>query len=160
MVGQSRMFVSTGILRWEKRSDVHTEDRRIRKEVSPRTKASSTKASLSEKLSKIERLHQPDASFVCIPNTTKSDTISIYLYIVYISVSPLCFNKISIVKGEFFLSLSCQHPGNLFQWNTLTVRRSSWLIESSPICGSFKLNVGIAGVDKPTNRKRIWYSWN
>ena len=38
--------------RWEKRYDVHTEDQRIRKKVSPRTKASLTKASLSEKLSK------------------------------------------------------------------------------------------------------------
>ena len=29
--------------------------------------------------------------------------------------TPLCFIKyFLIVNGEFFLSLSCQHPGNLF----------------------------------------------
>ena len=54
---------------------VHIEDRKIRKGVSP------AKTSLSEKLSNIERLHQPDTSFVCLSNTTKSDTISIYTYI-------------------------------------------------------------------------------
>ena len=50
-------------------SDVHAEDQRIRKEIS------SAKASLSEKLSNIGRPHQPDTSFVCLSNTTKSDTI-------------------------------------------------------------------------------------
>ena len=31
-------------------------------------------------------------------------------------VSPLYFNKLLlIVNGKFSLSLSCQHPGNLFQ---------------------------------------------
>ncbi len=51
----------------EKRSDVHTKDKRIRKEISPRTKASP-----AEKLNKIEKLHQPNTSIVCLSNTTKA----------------------------------------------------------------------------------------
>ena len=64
----------------EKISDVHNENRRLRKEISPRTKVSLSKASLSEKLSNIKRLHQPDTSFVCLSNLPKSDTIP-YIYI-------------------------------------------------------------------------------
>ena len=59
--------------------------------MSPKTKPTPAKASLSEKLSNIERLHQPDTLFVCQSNTTKSDTIPIY--VVYIIDTPLCFNK-------------------------------------------------------------------
>ena len=44
-----------------------------------RTRASSAKALLAEKLSKIERLHLPDTSFVCLSNITKRDIISIYI---------------------------------------------------------------------------------
>ena len=47
---------------------------------------------LSEKLNKMERLHQPDTSFVSLSNTTKNDNFSLYIYIVYIIVTPSCFN--------------------------------------------------------------------
>ena len=57
-------------VRWEKISDVHTKDRGIRK-ISPRTTASLPKASLSKKLRNIERLHQPDTSFVCLKHKKK-----------------------------------------------------------------------------------------
>ena len=65
-VSQSEMFVLIRILykkcfsvRWEKRSDVPTKDKGIRKKISPRNKASPAKASFFEKLNKIEKLHQP-----------------------------------------------------------------------------------------------------
>ena len=76
------MFVPKGILYKslqldEKRSYVHTEDKRI-KEISPKMKASPAKAH-SEKLGKIEILHQPDTLFTCLSNTTKSDNICVYI---------------------------------------------------------------------------------
>ena len=37
-----------------------------------------------------------------------------------------------MVNGEFFLSLSCQHPGNLFQPSEVLDR------SSCSVCGSFK----------------------
>ena len=55
-------------------------------------KASPEKAWRPEKLSNIERQHQPDTSFVCPSNTTKINTISLTIYIVYIIVTSLCFN--------------------------------------------------------------------
>ena len=55
--GESFKKIDAFCIRREKRSDVHTEDQRIRREISSRTKASQAKASLSENLSKIERLH-------------------------------------------------------------------------------------------------------
>ena len=90
------MFVSWRILnkihvfsfRGEKRSDVHTKDKRIRKEISSRNKAFPAKASLSEKLITIEKLHQPNTSVVCLSNTIKA-TISPNKYIVYTIVTPL-----------------------------------------------------------------------
>ena len=51
-------------------SDVHTKDKRIRKEIFPRTKTSSAKASLSEKLNKVEKLHHPNTFIVSLSNTT------------------------------------------------------------------------------------------
>ena len=42
----------------DKKIDVHTKDKRIRKKISPGTKVSPVKASLSENLSHKERLHQ------------------------------------------------------------------------------------------------------
>ena len=81
---------------------------RIRKEISARTKASPTKASLSEKLNEIERLHQPDTLFVCLSNSTKSGhlsfsfslslSLSLYIYIYIYSLwvantSATCSNE-------------------------------------------------------------------
>ena len=73
--GESSIKINVFRVGKEKRADVHMEDRGIKKEISPRTKASPARASLSKKLSNIERLHQPDTSFVCLLNTTKSNTI-------------------------------------------------------------------------------------
>ena len=42
-----------------------------------KNKASPVKALLSEKLDKIERVHQPDTSIVCLSNTIKTDNIYI-----------------------------------------------------------------------------------
>ena len=104
-------------VRWEKRSGVHTKDKRIRREISTGTKASPAKASLSEKLNMIEK---PHLNFLPL-KYNKSDnfsvslclslSLSIYLYIIYICiVTPLCFNKwLLIVNREFFLPFSCQH---------------------------------------------------
>ena len=131
--GESSIKINVFTVRWEKRSDVHNKDKRIRKEIIPRTKPSPGKVSHSEKLNKIEKL--PNTSIDCPSNTTKM-TISLYKYIVCI-VTPLCFNKqLLIVNGDFFLSLSCQHPGNLLKRPTPTVKKSSGEIMSSPICGS------------------------
>ena len=53
--------------------------------------------------------------------------------LIYINVTQLCFGKYLLsVNKEFFLSLRCQHPSNLFQPTTLAVRRSSRWIASSP----------------------------
>ena len=90
LVSQSEMFILGGILykdRWEKRSDIHTKDNRIRKEISPRIKASPAKATLSEKFNKI--LHKPNTSIVCFSNTTKA-TISLYIHILYILLLHHC----------------------------------------------------------------------
>ena len=67
---------------------IHIEDRKIRKEIFPSTKASPLKASSSEKLSNIERPHQPDTSFVCPSNATKKQ-FNFHIYIVYIIVTRL-----------------------------------------------------------------------
>ena len=115
----------------EKISDVHTQGRRIRKEVSSNTKASPAKSLLSEKL--WHRKTTPTRYFICLSHkynpTQKNDSIPIYIYIyiyiyiVYVIASSLSFNKyLFIVNGEFFFSLSCQHPGNLFQQITPTVK--------------------------------------
>ena len=74
---ESSIKIDVFRVRWEKRSYVHTKDQRIRKEMFPRTKASPAKASLSEKLNKIEKLHQLITSVVCLSNTTKA-RISFY----------------------------------------------------------------------------------
>ena len=70
-------------------------------------------------------------------------------YIGHITVSPISSNKwLLIVDREFFLSLSCQYTGNLFQRITPTFRRSSEWIVSSSICVSFKHDVGTEGIVK------------
>ena len=89
--GESSIKVDVLRVKREKRSDVHTKNKRIRKEIFPRTKASPAKDSLSKKLSKIERLHQPDISFVCVSTTTKKDHFYKYIYCVCITIAPLCF---------------------------------------------------------------------
>ena len=84
--GESSIKIDVFSVRWEKRSDVHTKGKRIRKEISPRTKVSQAKASISEKLNTIEKLHQPKISIVCLSNTTKatiSFSLYIYIYIFY-----------------------------------------------------------------------------
>ena len=81
--GKSSMKIDVFRVRWEKRSDVHTKDKRIKNEIPPRIKASPAKASLSEKLNKIEKLLQSNTSIVCHSNTTKA-TISLSIYIVFI----------------------------------------------------------------------------
>ena len=53
----------------------------LKKEISPRTKASPTKASLFDKLSKIENLHQSDISFVSL--IQQKATICIFIYFCY-----------------------------------------------------------------------------
>ena len=68
---ESSIKVDVFRVRWEKRSDVHTKDKKIRREISSRTKTSLAKVSFSEKLSKIERPHQPD------PNLTVSQSHSL-----------------------------------------------------------------------------------
>ena len=112
-----KSLIKVNILRvwWKKRSVVHTEDKRIRKEISLRTKFSPAKVSLSEKIELDRRLHKPDTSFVCFSNTTKINNfyLSIYLsiYVVYIIVTPLCFNKLLLILNEeFFLSFNGQYP--------------------------------------------------
>ena len=55
--GEFSIQVDVFRVRGEKRSDVHTEDKRIKKEISPRIKANPAKASLSKKLCMRERLH-------------------------------------------------------------------------------------------------------
>ena len=117
LVSQSEMFVPRGILnkkkikafkvKGEKRSDVHTKNKRKRKKIFPRPKAS------PKKLNKIEKLHQLNTSIVYLSNTTKA-IISINECVMYIIVTPLFFSKkLLIVNGEFFLFLSFQHPGNV-----------------------------------------------
>ena len=56
-LGESSSKVDVFRVKWEKRSGVHAKDQRIRKKISPRSKNSPAKASFSEKLSNIERLH-------------------------------------------------------------------------------------------------------
>ena len=87
----------------EKISDVHTEDRRIRKEISPSTEASLAKASLYEKFSNTERLHQPDLS---ASHKQQKVTLYMYIYIVYIIVTPLYFNKQLVIVNRVFLFIA------------------------------------------------------
>ena len=77
-------------VRSERRSDVHTEDKRIKKEISPRTKSSRAKASLSEKLSKIKILHISNTSIVSLLNT-KIDIFHIYIYNIIIIIIIIAF---------------------------------------------------------------------
>ena len=76
-------------VRWEKRSDVHSKDKRIRKKISPKTKASLAKASIFEILNRIEKLHQPKISIDCLSNTTKA-IISLFICMVYILTLNHC----------------------------------------------------------------------
>ena len=49
--------------------------------------------------------------------------MTLYIYIVYIKVTSLFFNKqLLVVNIEFFLSLSCLHIGHLFQQTTPIIR--------------------------------------
>ena len=69
-------------VRTEKKSNVHSEDKRIREEISPITKASPAK------LSNIDCTYHYQ-----IPQVQQNDTISIYMYIyIYIYVR-VAFNK-------------------------------------------------------------------
>ena len=86
---ESSIKINVFRVRGEKRSDVYTKDKRIRNEISPRTKVSPVKASFSKKVNKREKLHQTNISIVCLSNTTKK-TISIYIYILYILLSHHC----------------------------------------------------------------------
>ena len=114
---ESSIKVNIFRVKREKRSDVHTINRRIRQEISPKTKVSLAKASFSKKLSNIERLHLP--AHLCLSKTTKSDniyilslfnnyllkhngvtttttttTLSIYIYNIYtVVLIPLSFNE-------------------------------------------------------------------
>ena len=67
-----------------------------------------------------------------------------YKYIGHIIVILIRSNKWLLIVDGKFLSLNCQHPGNLLQRTTPTVRRSV----SFPIYGSFKHNVGTKGIVK------------
>ena len=62
------------------------------KEISLGTKASPAKDSLSEKLSRTKRLLKPCTSFVLSLKYNKKQ-YNFYKYILYIIVTPLCFNK-------------------------------------------------------------------
>ena len=57
----------------KKRSNVHIKDNRISKEISP------TKASLTKKLSTVERLHLPDTLY-SVSQIQQKVTIYIYIY--------------------------------------------------------------------------------
>ena len=93
----------------EKISDVHTEDGRIRKEISPSTKTSPAKTSLDEKLSNIEKTHQPDTSFVGLSNRTKSDSIPIYIYIYTYCYKPECSQNVWTRYSTQNLRISSQY---------------------------------------------------
>ena len=69
--------------RRKKRSDVRMEEKRIRKEISPRTKASPAKDIFSEKMNEIERLHQPIPQ-LSVSQTGQNDDFSLVIYILYI----------------------------------------------------------------------------
>ena len=81
-------------------------------------KSCSSKSLIFQRLSNIERLHQPDTSSLCLSNTTKSDTISSYIHIVYFIVTPLCFNKLLFIVTKSFSGLwvanarTCSHRSN------------------------------------------------
>ena len=93
---------------------------------------------------------QSEHRSVCLNNKT---TI-FYKNIGHNTVIPIHSNiSVLIVDGEFFLSLSCQHPGNFVL--TPTAWTSSGCIVSFPICRFFKHNVGTERIDKQTIWKYI-----
>ena len=78
--------------------DAHTKDRKIRKQISPSTDAFSEKPSLDEKLSNIEKTHQPDTSFVCLLNKTKSNSIPIHIHIYIYMCVCVCVCVVYLVS--------------------------------------------------------------
>ena len=98
--GESFIKIDIFGVRWEKRSDDHTIDERIRKEISPRTKASLAKSSFSEKLNELEKLHQTNTSIVGLSDN-KSKNLSPSL-----SLSPPSLSLSLSVCSYLSLSLS------------------------------------------------------
>ena len=78
-------------------------------------------------------------------------SLSLSLMLLY-AVWTLNNKRLSIVDGEFFLYLNCQHPGNFVP----AVRRISRWIVSFLVRESFKHSVGTDRIDKK-NHLKMWY---
>ena len=90
----------------------------------------SSKSLTHQKFSKIEKLHQPDTTFVYLLNTTKSDNffLSPSLSCIYIYIHPCV--SIKCCKRRVFLSVSCQQHPNCQIFRIDCVISHQWIFQT------------------------------